>query len=27
MKDDGTLAALNRKFFGPDVKLTYDDIQ
>jgi polar amino acid transport system substrate-binding protein len=27
MIDDGTLAALNQKFFGPDFKLTYDDIQ
>ena len=24
---DGTLAALNQKFFGPDFKITYDDIQ
>jgi polar amino acid transport system substrate-binding protein len=27
MIDDGTLAALNQKFFGPDFKITYDDIQ
>jgi polar amino acid transport system substrate-binding protein len=27
MIDDGTLAALNLKFFGPDFKITYDDIQ
>jgi polar amino acid transport system substrate-binding protein len=27
MLDDGTLAALNQKFFGPDFKITYDDIQ
>ncbi len=27
MMDDGTLAALNQKFFGPDFKITYDDIQ
>lgn len=27
MIDDGTLAALNQKFFGPDFVLTYDDIQ
>jgi polar amino acid transport system substrate-binding protein len=24
---DGSLAALNQKFFGPDFKITYDDIQ
>ena len=27
MANDGTLAALNQKFFGPDFKITYDDIQ
>lgn len=27
MIDDGTLAALNQKFFGPEFTLTYDDIQ
>ncbi len=27
MMDDGTLAALNQKFFGPEFVLTYDDIQ
>lgn len=27
MMDDGTLAALNQKFFGPEFKVTYDDIQ
>lgn len=27
MKDDGTLNKLNEKFFGPDFKITYDDIQ
>ena len=27
MIDDGSLAALNQKFFGPDFKITYDDIQ
>jgi polar amino acid transport system substrate-binding protein len=27
MIDDGTLAALNLKFFGPDFIITYDDIQ
>lgn len=27
MIEDGTLAALNQKYFGPDFKLTYDDIQ
>ena len=27
MMADGTLAALNQKFFGPDFKITYDDIQ
>lgn len=24
---DGTLAALNQKYFGPDFKITYDDVQ
>lgn len=27
MMDDGTLAALNQKFFGPEFTITYDDIQ
>ena len=27
MMDDGTLEELNQKYFGPDFKLTYDDIQ
>jgi polar amino acid transport system substrate-binding protein len=27
MFDDGTLATLNQKFFGPDFKVTYDDIK
>ena len=27
MVDDGTLAKLNQKFFGPEFKITYDDIQ
>ncbi|MEN6523181.1 MAG: ABC transporter substrate-binding protein [Anaerolineaceae bacterium] len=27
MMSDGTLEAINLKFFGPDFKLTYDDIQ
>ena len=27
MLEDGTLSALNQKFFGPDFKITYDDIQ
>ena len=27
MMDDGTLDALNTKYFGPDFTLTYDDIQ
>lgn len=27
MIDDGTMAALNLKYFGPDFKLTYDDIK
>lgn len=27
MRDDGTLAQLNGKWFGPDFKLTYDQIQ
>ena len=27
MIEDGSLAALNQKFFGPDFKITYDDIQ
>lgn len=27
MMDDGTLAKLNEKYFGPDFKITYDDIQ
>ncbi len=27
MIDDGTMAALNLKYFGPDFKLTYDDIE
>lgn len=27
MVEDGTLAALNQKYFGPDFKITYDDVQ
>jgi polar amino acid transport system substrate-binding protein len=27
MMDDGTLAKLNQKYFAPDFKITYDDIQ
>ncbi len=27
MMDDGTLAKLNQKYFGPDFKITYDDIK
>ncbi|KAF0109368.1 MAG: polar amino acid transport system substrate-binding protein [Chloroflexi bacterium] len=27
MMDDGTLAKLNQKFFGPEFKVTYDDIK
>jgi polar amino acid transport system substrate-binding protein len=27
MMDDGTLEELNQKYFGPDFKITYDDIQ
>jgi polar amino acid transport system substrate-binding protein len=27
MMEDGFLAKLNEKFFGPDFKITYDDIQ
>ena len=27
MMDDGSLEKLNQKYFGPDFKLTYDDIQ
>ena len=27
MMDDGSLAKLNEKYFGPDFKITYDDIQ
>jgi len=27
MMDDGTLAKLNLKYFGPDFKITYDDIK
>ncbi len=27
MRDDGTLAKLNEKFFGPDFRITYDDIE
>ncbi len=27
MMDDGTLAKLNEKYFGPDFNITYDDIQ
>ena len=27
MLDDGTLGKLNQKFFGPDFKITYDDIK
>jgi len=27
MMADGTLEAINLKFFGPDFKLTYDDIE
>jgi hypothetical protein len=27
MKDDGTLAALNTKYFGTAFTMTYDDIE
>lgn len=27
MMEDGTLAALNQKYFGPDFRITYEDIQ
>jgi polar amino acid transport system substrate-binding protein len=27
MIEDGTLAALNQKYFGPEFKITFDDIQ
>jgi len=27
MIEDGTLAVLNQKYFGPEFKITFDDIQ